>query len=277
MFQSAEVGHQGGMSLSVHAATKDGKTHFALTAPGPIWLINLDLAYREALKNVAAERPGLVVEVATHRIGEELDLDDAWVVAPGSNLAMPEPIARPGVILERLRRNRTLFKAIATDYRLAEAEADKVGGTVIIDPASKVWNLVQVIKLDEIRLRFSGAGTRGKGEAVAPEQAKPMQLDYGEANSLMEAFYAHSLERDANTIFLHRSKPQYGQNGQQTGRIEFNGFKEANSIPQVMLRLSRTKTGRLATVEASRINFNQIGLEIEDPDFELVRAVLLGE
>lgn len=237
--------------LSVCGGPKVGKTHFALTATPPIRYLNLDFGILELLPKF----PDLDIEVAHHNM-----TDDTNPITFGK-----------------------LLRAFHADYLWALANTP--GGTVVVDTATQLWQIIQKINLDD-KMDARAKAFRAKNKREPDEgEVRLYQYDYAQANTLMAGMLRRAMQQfTTNVVFIHRTKPVYDARGQATGAIEFQGFGETPAIVQmsVMLRSAKLATpddnGQgfqvTAKIESCRFDKELEGFDIVNPTFDILASAV---
>lgn len=226
--------------LSVWGMPKDGKTHFSLTGRTPIYYMSLDVGIQEILPKFRKKR----IKVADYAMTEETD---AQVYGP-------------------------LLQEFHTDYLTALATPGP--GTIVVDTATQLWQIVNKVKLDGVRAE-RGAGKRGAKAQIYP-------FDYAEANTYMGGLLRRAMQQnEKDVVFIHRAKPTY-TDGKATGAFEFQGFNETPSIVQATIQIIKRededgKLGWVARIESNRFDPELSGMELSEPTLALVRDLFLGE
>lgn len=239
---------------SVWGDKKTGKTSFALSFPKPIWVMNLDFGVDELF----ISRPELLGEV------QRMNLQMNELTDPGTW----------GQLLQQFH-----------DGYLAALEAAQIaGGTVIVDTATQLWQVIQAVKIEHVRNQRLAAveaktyaNDTKKQEALERAQ-KPSQLDYGQANAFMGGLMRRAMHYDrASAVFINRAKPEYSEGGRPTGNMEYHGFGELPAISQVHIQLSKKGGTHMARINDCRFNSSLEGLEIANANYEIIRSLVLGE
>lgn len=243
--------------MGTSGMTKEGKTHFALTAPDPIYYLNLDYGIDEIIDKFLSA--GKKIYRADF---EQTEQTDAGTY---------------GKLLRDFHEN----------YLDALSSAGAAGGTVIVDTATQIWQIVQVVMLDAV-LQEQIAAWKRKNPNKEPKEGdvRLMQFHYAKANTYMGGLWRRAVQQTkANVIFTHRAKPRYDESGHIIpGSSVFQGFNETPAIVQFMLRLYSKKeqdddrgTGFTVygQIESCRFDKDQEGLVIKWPEFDTFRGMFL--
>ncbi len=225
---------------------KVGKTHFALTFPDPIRLLDLDMG----AEDLAHKFPGKTI-----------------IHAP---LAPQDP-TDPASVARALE----LF---IHAWIWALGEASKDGGTVIMDTASQLWRWVQVVKLEQIRQKRYHAEVAKKGgneSLVDYDNVRLYQYDYAEANNVMANLLRRPLQAEgANVVLLHHAQEKYDSSGNATGKYQMRGFAETTAIVPITLQFFRDQAGAFAAqIQHFRPDGLREGLVLQNMAYPLLHKL----
>lgn len=223
--------------VAVWGAPKVGKTHFALTFPQPIAVLNLDFGLNEVVRRAF----------------------------PKAQIMTSDLIAeRPGDVQE----TQHLFQTFFADYKAALE--DPAVKTVVVDTATQVKQMIDMIKLDEVRKRKNRK--KGKDE---DEDVQFYPYDYTECNALMSDLLRRGLRaQDTNVVFIHHAQAVYGPNGQELNQIKMQGFKNTSSILPLTIQFY-DPVKHVGRIEYSRGNDQLTGVEIPGMDYAWLREYYL--
>ena len=212
--------------VSIEAATKNGKTHTALTAPDPIAYLDFDRGFED----IKPKFPGRQI----HQV--KLDL--------------PQLFETPAETQEKMKgadlAARMAIQKLQTEKRaclLADHAAEKWGiflnvwkdildpksgfKTVVVDTASALWETCALAKF-------------GKMVQVPQMLWAPVKAEF---RSLMLMPYN---KRAVNVILLHHLKDEYAASAQsgsdkseRTGKKIKRGFADIGEIVQAQLKINR--------------------------------------
>jgi hypothetical protein len=225
-----------------------GKTHFALTFPAPIRLLDLDMGAEDLAGKFA---------------------NKTIIHAP---ISVEDP-SNPASVAQAL----TLFHHAWT-WALTESAKD--GGTVVVDTAGQLWQWVQTVKLAEVKNKKYRAEVAKKGgdeSKVDYENIKLHQFEYAEANNFMASLLRRALAHEgANVVFIHHSQPKYDSSGNNTGRIEPRWFREMPNIVPTVIQMFRnpqdgTYTGK---IDKLRADGTRVGLMIPNLDYLILDTLV---
>lgn len=240
--------------LSLFATEKQGKTHFALTAPEPIYFMNLDYGVQELLGKPQFKEKH--IELANHDMTEETDA----------------------------ATYKTLLGAFHRDYTEVLRDGQD-GGTLVVDTGTQLWQMIRVVKLDTVlqeRIAVWKKKNPSKGEPTDAD-VRLYAYDYADANMYMAGLVRRAIQQTRmNVIFTHKAKEAYTSDGKATGRFEFQGFGDMPYLVQMTIRLHTkravdAKPGdytMMSTIESCRFDKDLEGLSIEDPDFNTIAAAV---
>ena len=150
---------------------QEGKTTFALSFPEPIYLLNMDMGAEE----FAPKFPG----------------KEIWE----SKILVPEEFTLAGY--------KPVVEAFKRDYLEACEAAAKRGGTLVVDTASQMWQIISQYKVEAAREeRRQEAAKKGRN----PDSVKSMQTDYADANLLMGGLARRVHQYPGlNAVFIDRA------------------------------------------------------------------------
>lgn len=218
---------------------KVGKTTFGLTFPEPIYIYNFDYGY------------GPVISAAE-----------------GKNVFVADYILPDTFDLSAYKQVLTQFQK---DWRQGVEEADAAGGSVIVDTASQLWEVIGQGLVNEVR---EDRQYRNQAEG---KNAKDSRLDYRIANSFMDATLKRPLQTDhCNALYIQRAAPVYEGGQEMPGKFKMHGFKATDSIAETVLNMAATKEGGvMGRIDFSRWGGPAIrGTQIGNPTYEMVMAAL---
>ena len=238
-------------------------------------MLDMDMGAMESLDT--AIRMELVrpeeVEYAKHFIPDSI-ADEPPEPEKGASEAVVERFKQDAE--KRYKDAAALLVRFRDDYYSALEEAEKVHGSISIDPSNKLWMLVSAVKVHEAAVKRS---RRNDNRFVD-------RRDYGMANHLMEGLIARSLSYPhVNSLWTMRSAVKFNGNseakefhgGKEFVAYEPVGFKFTDAIVQAVLQLEDWGTeGIVAVVRSSRQNRDLTGQVIYSPDYDTIRAFVLG-
>ena len=239
--------------MSVWGGDKTGKTSLGLTFPAPVLDLNLDFGIDELFYT----RPELLGKVMKH----DLQLNE---------LTEPETWGQ-------------LLVDFHTHYLAALVYANDRGGTVMVDTATQLWQVIQAVKVEQVRnARLSKVEARKFVSQAAREEAleragKPSQMDYSQANAFMGGLMRRALHYpNVNALFINKAKPEYNDAGRPTGALEYHGFGEMPGITQVHVQMYRKGMKHYGRIQRCRFDTSLEGLDIENPTYAVLRGMCLG-
>lgn len=233
---------------SVWGPPKAGKTHLALTFPAPIYLLNLDLG----LDPLLSKFDGKTIHDARFVVD---DPEDYGSVA------------------------RTLTNFIHA-YEWALKEADDAAGTVVVDTASLLWDMVQVVKLAQVKQKKFKAEVAKKGgdeNRVDYDLIKLHQFEYAEANTYMATLLRKALYRPSvNVVFIGSAKNAYDGSGNRLNTLEFQGFGKMPSIAEATITMRRAPDNSfVGRIDDCRFEPGYNGTEIPGLTYDTLKSLLL--
>lgn len=223
-----------------------GKTHFALTFPDPVYLLDLDMG----AEDLAPKFPGKTIVHAPLAPHDPTD---------------PASVARA-------------LELFIHAWQWALGEAARQSGTVVIDTASQLWRWVQVVKLEQIRQKRYRAEVAKKGgdeSKVDYDNIRLYQYDYAEANNAMGNLLRRALAAEgANVVLIHHAQEKYDASGNPTGRLQMRGFGETTAIVPTQLQLYKTPDNQfMARIEKFRADGTKEGLSLPNLTYPLLAAM----
>lgn len=236
--------------VSLWGQPKEGKTHLALSAPEPVFVQNFDHGFEELL----ARFPNKWIEHGDYFIPPEFNFEE----------------------YERL------VLEFEKDFEYALTQADKTGGTAVIDTTTQLWQLVSAYKLEPIKQkRLKLVERRGQDPDV---DLKIFPFDYSAPNMMMEGLLRLPYKYpNANVFYINRAKEVYNSKGEATGQWVYQGFNNMPAIAQMTLNVyqERVENPRTKQVEAkvyarvdhNRFNKDTRGARIEMPEFADIAAL----
>ena len=237
---------------------KAGKTSYALSHPAPIYYLDFDLG-TEGVKGVReALEAGRQIYHATYKPKDPESAEEA---------------------------EATLTQARA-DFQEACVSCP-VGGTIVVDTSSQLWELIQAVKLDGPRHRvFKNEIMRAVGENREPkwlsvDEAPVPPLDYRGSNRIMHWFHAQALSTPGvNFCFVQSAKEVWAEN-KPTGNFKAHGWNNTPYAVQMILYLYKDASIPGAPVFYGRIDECKqdpglVGLPLQSVNFELVSGLLFG-
>jgi len=124
-FRKLTATKPGRLILSVEGMEKEGKTHFALTAPGPIALFNIDCGTEGVVEKFLPFKDIYTVDYPNRRYETQADYDDTWAQFLEDYYAALDSSHYRTLIIDtatelwemiRLCRLQKLTQVMATDY-----------------------------------------------------------------------------------------------------------------------------------------------------------------
>lgn len=237
--------------MCVDRQTKDGGSHFLLTFPEPIFVLNFDLGLKEAAskpqfagKEIYEKR--FLVDDLTYGNYEEL-LDEAWLY-----------------------------------MRSACKEADEAGGTVGIDQSTLLWQVIYTVYCGKVQSKDHDS--KAPTDMVAMEKMLP--FFYADANTRMEQFLHRPLAYDhCSAVYIDRVKPLRGSDGKviKPEVYERQGYGHMDTSMPMTMRLEYHQADpkkpddeeyREGIISACRLMPSLRGKRIGDPSYETVREFL---
>lgn len=217
--------------ISAKGMEKSGKSHFALTAPGPIAYLSMDIGHEGVVDKFLAGWSGYSpkeIVVAEYEIPEIKDIKDESKMMDACDKA---------------------WVKLQSDYDTAL----KVCRTVILDTATEVWELLRLARF-------------GRISQIKPHHYVQANREYrefirGAYSSDCNLILLHKMKAEWADGSGENAKAR------KTGRYERAGFSDTGFLVQVNLwnyRLSRDERGLMPDGETSIPNDNGFRVLVED-------------
>jgi hypothetical protein len=201
--------------ISVEGLEKTGKTHFALTAEGDVSYISVDVGLEGMVNKFLAQ-------------GKRIYTLDV-----------------PSVASLVMEFDQNKAQDVFAKLKLAYQAALNLGGTIVIDTATEVWELLRLARF-------------GKLANIMPNQYGPVNMEYRDL--IRRAFDAPNV----TLILLHKMKEEYvGSN--RTGNYKRSGFSETGYLVQLVLECYRMGNDFGVRVKECRHKASLTGLELFGP------------
>lgn len=231
---TAEKPHR--LLVTSWGTTKVGRTHFALTFPDPIAVFDFDAG----VKDIEWKFPDKEVYRA--------------------------PLYVPNGVDECARLLSQFEEALV---QTCHDFQNRGGGTVVLDTASILWQLVQRVDLRAVREKKARPGQD-------PDAVKVMQFQYADANLRMSRLLRHVIPfEDVNAVFIHGAADIYNDAGQPTGEIGCHGWKAVHGVSQFTLRHYVRDGTFWARFDTCRFDPTLEGIELPDPTYQTFREMFL--
>lgn len=229
-FKRVDAKKPSNIFVAVWSREKVGKTHFALTFPDPIYFCNFDMGVAELLWKF----PNREIYVKDY-ISPKLELD--------------------------AEAAETLLTVFLADVWWA---VQQKSGTIVIDTGTVLWQIIQKVRLDEIKKK-----REAKGLNLFP-------YDYADANGFFEHLILRIKGSPLNLVVLHRAGEQYNASGNKTGKFEMHGHKGMPYLAQVVVHLVKDGLKTKGIIESCRFDRDVEGADFENITYEDLKEVLLG-
>lgn len=216
---------------------KTGKSHFALTFPEPIAYMNID----QSVEDILHKFPGLDLGLGTFEIPKKLDT------------AQCVELVR--LFEEVLEAN---VQSLAT-----------TGGTIVLDTATWLWQIVQKVYLAPVRQKKARA-------SQDPDEVRVLPFQYADANLFMSSLLRRVIPyENVNAVFLHSAQDAYNESGQPTGEQVCHGWKAVHGVSQFTIRLIYRDRQFWSRFEVCRLDTTLEGLELPNPTYDTFRELFL--
>lgn len=216
--------------LAIDGLEKQGKTHFAFTAPGPIAYQSIDIGE----EGVISKFPGKQVFIAKYRFNVRTGL--------GASSQVMRTAPKFMEMSQITQQAEEVYNRFYTDFHKAIRSNVR---TIIWDTASEVWELLRMARYGKL--------TEVKQEHHGPIKAEMREL-------IREAY-----DSDCNLILLHKLKSMWIDNQRQYGKYERQGMPDMGFLVQCNATVRRDRESGLFSVEVTdcRQNASLMGLRLE--------------
>jgi hypothetical protein len=233
---------------SVDGLEKQGKDHFALTAPGPICIISTDNGLDGVVQKFQEEKE---IYIAEYRV---------TLAATGMKKRTLEDMQELANACDKIWSN------IMRDYNDAMESGAR---TVIVDTATELWEVLRMARF-------------GKLAQVKPHHYAPVNAEF---DGFIKDAYGH---QGVNLLLLHKLTEEWkdGADGQgrRTGEYKRSGFKGVAFAVQVNAAVWRDPEEKKipdcfhCTVQDCRHDPSLNGVDLEglDCNFPVLAAMVLG-
>ena len=258
-FRQVRPEDQTRLVVGIWGGTKEGKTSLALSFPKPLFLFNFNYGYEAALRLYPND-----VYAADYLLDED---------------TTPERYA--SVLGD-------FFRA----FRPAVDLAQQHKGTIVIDTATELWQVIQNVDLEQVRQkRFADDQAKGnRAKFTSLDDVRLYPYDYARANLHMGGLIRRILDRkDVNAVFINKSKGIYDDQGRDTGQIAPQWWGETGSTVQSVMQVFIQSTlppfskpdakpvpTLHARVDIARFNKAAEGMVVQNPTYDLLKPMLLG-
>lgn len=235
-FKRLEPEKIGRISVDCWGKEKKGKTSFALGFPPPIAFFNFDFGLREIV----------------HKF-PKIEL----------------------YVVDFLPTNPELTVEHATDLlntfmgALDVAISDNSFNTVVIDTGTRLWQIIQKVKLDKIK-----KSREKKGTVIYP-------FDYADANEYFANIVSMIVNSDKYLVITHRARQKYNERGQPTGNYESQENSQMAYLVSMKVMLddvleegdTKNVLTHFGIIESSRLNPDDVGRKIKNMSFSTLKKL----
>ena len=246
---------------------KAGKSHCALGFPIPIVVFDFNYGLEGVIEKFEKEPWNRRV----YHVESKLTIGEA--LAKGDIVVYHYPRRLVHTMEERYAQSSAVYARFSREYQEA---VDRIpeGGTLFIDTATEVDDLVQIVKLEEVRVHKY----HGKTQA---EDFQPAAFDYGARNEEIGNVYRAPLQRRGiNAVFAHKSKQKYEGKEAIPDAIEMAGWKGAPHEVQAMVQSIRHGAG-VNVAFKGRLSYSRMwpqleGIALDELSHDFLYAVIDG-
>lgn len=256
LFKKAEQEEITSLFVTVAAMPDGGKTHFALTAPGDIFFVNIDKGLKGVLNKFVAQKNIYVMNVDLPKPDISVDFIERETKHGSGD---KKTIAQPKVAVneDTVKATQHSWNNMIAKSRIAMA--DPAIRTISIDTGTAMWELE----------RFARFGTTMQ----IPSNA------YGPVNLEMSAFIDELKESGKNIIVTHKMRQVY-VNDKPTTMYEPAQFTGMNYLSDVCIELSykgNEEFGCLVTKCKPNISLEGQELPHEFCTFEMLATLIVPD
>lgn len=208
--------------IAVDGLDKQGKTHFALSAPKPLVYLDFDIGKEGPLEKAPGYEKVIAAKPFGFRQTEvtwEYDKEDEQTKAL-MKIAEPELVRFRETYLSSLRK---------PVMKIGKREI--MARSVVVDTSSETWELIRFCEFGKL--------------------TKVMPHHYTQVNSLMRDLVRAAFDSNVNVIWLHKLKAEWKDNsegkGRKTGVLERAGFDGMAYLVQANLMALRVPSNQVNT------------------------------
>lgn len=232
---SVELEVVSGLKIGVYGRWKVGKTHFALTAPLPVYVVDTEGSARTNVKLFPKERQD---KVFISEVINYADKKDKKIDLMASLDAVMDSVD------------------VLTDMITEQPDAD---GTIVIDSASDIWDWLNQW------LELSADTVRTKGGNIS-------RLEWGKANRRYTEFMYMLLRSRWNVVMTFRAFEAVSDKGQSLG---YDAPKWQKNTPYWLDLITELKMEGLETVMKFRGDrFGRLTEDLRNPNWQSLMEYL---
>ena len=241
MYRDTEDARKGtyGLILAIWGRDKAGKTHFALTAPPPIFYHDMNFGIHRVLK--------------------------------GKDRHGKKKFGKKELYVKRYKPISLEVDASTADYYLMDffqamgsvvEDTSIKRGTVVLDTGNELWTWIQKSKLDEVRARRTK-----DGKSIYP-------FDYGEPNLYFTQIINMIKSSGLNLIIVNSAKQLYDGSGNALNQWDMQTNPKVPGAVDGVLFIEHDANrpeDRQITIELNGIKSENEGKTIRNPTFDMVK------
>lgn len=246
---STELPALRGLKLGVYADAKVGKTHFALTSPLPIFVIDTEGAAKLIAKNFDDTRQGQIyIDEVIQMVGKKKGKFDIV----GSLKALEESI---DIITDVVMMSERDVEELTEDEKASMLIEPGVRGTIVIDSATDMWDWLSTW------LELEGATKFNKSDGSMN------RTEWGKANKKYADFMYMLLRSNWNVVFTFRSRPVVDAKGSDLGTFSARWQKNTKFWLECSFEMIHDGVGTKMIYRGGR--FGMVGKipDVKNPDW----------
>lgn len=234
------------MVVCIAGPEKHGKTHIALTAPGPIYCQSLDTGTDDIVHKYIQGGPFWDGSRTIHLYPPySVDVGGAYDFSDADSEPMRRMLAEAA---------GPVWDQWVADYLYALDHAR----TIIWDTESEAWELLRLARFGILNPKTG----RDRGNVWGPVNAEYRRL------------IRLGSDKGVNFALIQKVKDEYA-NDKKTGRKERKGFADIGYMAQVVVWATRSGSTFTQTVTDCRQNPDLNGMELPDNNWETLRSLVM--
>lgn len=246
------------LTCCLWGGTKCWKTSFALGWPGPIDFFDWNLGLEGVIEDLPGGHDHIKITTYQRTLFGDHDARKA--------------------VLDRFRQD---YQRAINAAAKRPLDANGCRGTIVVDTATELEDLVQSVTLEDIRIyKYNNRKSSDEFQAIA--------RDYGPRNEFMEGVVTSPLGVPGlNAVFIHKDAAVWAKNpatGQMedTGRTRLAGWKRTPIETQITIEAFRSSPkedpqGRLYNCRLGKASKSAEGLVLAELSYEFLSGIIGGE
>ena len=205
--------------VAIDGRQRQGRTHFSLTAPDPIVLMDFDMGTEGMVEKFLMPMPEGASPVEKFEMGGKTILrSKPFIVKPPE---VTDEMGGEDLAKAEWERFRNAYVHVLNEPVMRRHGKPVYARTLVVDTSTELYEL--------LRLYWFG------------KLVQIPTFKYRETNSVMRDLVRHGLESGVNVIFIHKMKAEWKKTGgtdekqSKTGAYERAGFEEMAHLVQANL------------------------------------------